>query len=189
MLRNRSGLNAHRKGFTSMRVSMKRPFLAVMLALTVLAIPPLFDGAHARSLGESSQIVVGPPPNNCVGLGLFAFPVSPKQGDVVNVFVSVMNITDKDASYVVVTDIVQGSTTVVAHDERVVAVPAQSTGNFQITLPTSAATPAGTYAVVAQSYPGDSLPACANCVCSSAFTRFNLGCNTNDCTPQRGIFE
>src|SRR6266700_4093562 len=73
-----------KKGFTNMTISIKRSILAVRQAMTFCAMLPLFTGVHASS-GVDPQIAVVPP-NNCVDLGLFAFPVAPKQGDTVTVF-------------------------------------------------------------------------------------------------------
>ena len=144
--------------------SMSAMLLAVALAL--VALPNVSNGARASTCGD---------------LSLFAFPLSPNQGDSITIFVSVTNGASEDVSFVVDTRISDPKSKGVGVDDRVVLVPAQSSLSFQITLSTAASNTAGTYTVVAQSYRGDTLPVCANCFCSTTQMQFALGCNSNDC--------
>src|SRR5258708_3901846 len=118
-LHNTGRVTTQMKGFTNMNTSIKRSLLAISLALAFCAMPPLFNGVQANSCGD---------------LSLFAFPISPKQGDGVTVFVSVTNSTIADASYVVDTKISDPTNTLVGADDRVVAVPAGSSVSFAITF-------------------------------------------------------
>jgi len=155
-----------KKVFTSMNTSVKRSMLAILLALTFCAMAPLFNGVQA---------------NSCGNLSLFAFPMSPKQGDQVSLFVSVTNTTNADASYVVDTKISDPTSALVGSDDRVVAVPAGSSVSFAITFSSSQSNKTGTYTVVTQSYQGSSLPVCTTCFCSSTRMQFSLACNSNEC--------
>lgn len=165
-LNNINRVTTQKKGFPIMSRSIKRSALAAALALTFCALPALFNSVQAY---------------NCGSLGVFAFPLAPKQGDVVTIFVSVTNSTSADASYVVDTKISDSAYAVVSHDDRVVAVPANTTVNFQVTFATSASNRPGEYSVLARSTPGDEVAVRAKSYCATAQMYFNLVCNSNNC--------
>ena len=151
-----------------MSISIKRSLLAIAVTLTFCVMPPLSNPVRATTCGD---------------LGLFAFPASPKQGDVVTMFVSLTNNAAFDPSFVVVSELFDPqSIEPVATDVRAVEVPANSTVAFQFTFQTSSETPPGSYEIFAQSYQG-TLPACGNCFCSHASMHFTLVCNSNNCNP------
>ena len=154
------------KPFRIVRMATKRSVLAILMALAFGALPPAFKGVRANSCGD---------------LFLFVFPMQPKQGDSMAIFVTAVNSTDADASFVVDTKVSDPTSKGVAVDDRVVQIPAGSSVSFQVTLQTSVFNPPGTYTVAAQSYQGDSLPVCANCFCSTTRMQFVLGCNSNNC--------
>jgi hypothetical protein len=134
-------------------------------------------------------LAVGVPPaplveaqaNSCGNPSLFAFPMAPKQGDQVTVFVTVTNNTGTDASFVVDSHISDPGSAVALQDDRVVAVSANSSASFQLTFSSSAANRTGAYTVKSRSYVGDTLPVCSNCFCSTTTMLFTLGCNSNNC--------
>src|SRR5258708_1499623 len=195
LLNNISHFITQKRGITSMNTSIKRSLLAVGLALAFCATllqssgvaassghPLQSNGAQSGAAGAPSQIN-GVEPNTCGHLPLFVFPVAPKQGDTVTGFVSVTTNTYPDSSFVVVTNLFDPSGALVSRDGRVVAVPANSNARLQITFSTRASPQNGNYAFLAESYPGDALPACLTCACSRALARFDLACNSNNCGP------
>jgi len=144
----------------------KSAVLALLIATAVGFLPPAFSGVQANSCGD---------------LFLFAFPLQPKQGDSITIFVTVENTTDDDQSFVVDTKISDPASKGVGVDDRVVSIPAGSNVSFQVTLNTSSSSRTGTYTVVTKSYQGDTLPVCNNCFCSTTQMQFTLGCNSNNC--------
>jgi|SRR5215471_6008989 len=144
----------------------KSSALAILVALAFGALPPVFSGVQANSCGD---------------LSLFAFPMQPEQGDSITIFVTVVNSTNADASFVVDTKISDPTSKGVGVDDRVVLIPAGSSVSFEVDLQTNASSRPGIYTVAAQSYQGDSLPVCNNCFCSTTLMQFVLGCNSNNC--------
>jgi hypothetical protein len=139
----------------------------MLMALSLAVLAPRSTAVQASTCGD---------PN------LFAFPLSPQQGDSIMIFVSVTNSAVDDVSFVVESKIFDPKSKSVAVDDRVVLVPAQSSLSFEITLSTSVSNPPGTYTVFAQSRRGDTLTQqCSDCFCSSTQMQFILGCNSNNC--------
>ena len=161
-----------------MNISIKHSVLAATLFCFML---PQSNAVKADSFSDPA-VTTGVLANSCGNLALFAFPVSPKQGDLVTVFVSVTNNIAADASFVVETTLSTGKL-VVSQDDRVVHVPAHSSVTYQIAFATSPANGSGSYSVFSESYQGDSLPACGKCFCSFAYSGFDLACNSNQCGP------
>jgi hypothetical protein len=147
-------------------MATKRSVLGIVVALAFGALPPVFSGVQANSCGD---------------LSLFAFPMTPKQGDSIAIFVTVVNSTNADASFVVDTKISDPTSKGVGVDDRVVQIPAGSSLSFQVTFSSSTSSRTGSYTVVAQSYQGDTLPVCNNCFCSTTRMQFALQCNSNNC--------
>ena len=75
------------------------------------ALPPAFSGVRA---------------NTCGDLFLFVFPMQPKQGDTIAIFVTAVNSTKADASFVVDTKVSDPTSKGVGVDDRVVQIPAGS---------------------------------------------------------------
>ena len=165
-LRRIMGVSTGIKQCQILKMASKRLVLAILLAVAFGALPPAISEVRA---------------NGCGDLFLFAFPMQPQQGDSIVIFVTVVNSTNADSSFVVDTTLSDPTSKGVGVDDRVVQIPAGSVISFQVTLDTSTSNPAGTYTVAVRSYQGDTLPVCSNCFCSTTRMQFALGCNSNDC--------
>jgi hypothetical protein len=161
-------VNAGKNPLKGISTAFGRSMSAMLVALSLAVLaPPVSNRVQA---------------NTCGDLSLFAFPLSPKQGDSITIFVSVMNSASTDVSFVVDTKMSDPNSKSVGVDDQVILVPAQSSFDFQVTLSTSTSNTPGTYTVVTQSYQGNTLPVCANCFCSATRMQFSLGCNSNNCS-------
>jgi hypothetical protein len=165
-LRKIVGVNTEAKPLGIVSALTKRSVLAILIALAFGALPPSLSGVRANSCGD---------------LFLFAFPMLPQQGDSITIFVTVVNSTGADQSFVVETKISDPTSKGVGVDDRIVQIPAGSSVSFQVNLNTTVSSRTGTYTIVTQSYQGNTLPVCNNCFCSTTRTQFSLGCNSNDC--------
>src|SRR5215467_9120850 len=139
-------VRAERKASRIVRMASKRSVLAILMALAFGALPPALSGVRANSCGD-----------------LFAFPMQPKQGDSITIFITVVNSTNTDASFVVDTKVSDPTSKSVGVDDRVLQIPGGSNVSFQVTLSTTSSSRLGTYTVAARSYQGDTLPICNEC--------------------------
>ena len=146
-----------------MSISIRRSLSAVTRALTLCATAPLWRKRESGVPGDP-QVEGRVRWSSYGNLSLTVFPMSPKQGDVVTIVVSVTNTRFSEASFVVVTRVSNPDLAVISCDERVVAISANSTASYGITFSTGGSNRDGRYAIVAQSYHGDSVPTCVNCL-------------------------